>query len=82
MNFFVADLQTAFGAFVAFYLADLGWTKSQVGLALTAGTLAGVMSQIRGGALVDALQWKRALAAFGIVLVGTSALILALLPSP
>jgi hypothetical protein len=25
MNFFLADVQTAFGAFVAFYLADLGW---------------------------------------------------------
>src|ERR1700752_2214723 len=35
MNFFLADVQTAFGAFVAFYLADLGWTKDQVGLALT-----------------------------------------------
>jgi hypothetical protein len=32
MNFFLADVQTAFGAFVAFYLADLGWSKGQVGL--------------------------------------------------
>jgi hypothetical protein len=31
MNFFLADVQTAFGAFVAFYLADLGWSKGQVG---------------------------------------------------
>jgi MFS family permease len=61
MNFFLADVQTAFGAFVAFYLADLGWTKDQVGLALTVGTLAAVISQIPGGALVDALRWKRAL---------------------
>jgi hypothetical protein len=30
MNFFLADVQTAFGAFVAFYLADLGWSKGQV----------------------------------------------------
>src|SRR3979411_3099675 len=52
MNFFLADVQTGFGAFVAFYLADLGWSKSQVGLALTFGTLAGVISQIPGGALV------------------------------
>src|SRR5262249_12704665 len=57
MNFFLADVQTAFGAFVAFYLADLGWSKGQVGLALTVGTLAGVISQIPGGALVDALRW-------------------------
>jgi hypothetical protein len=35
-NFFLADVQTGFGAFVAFYLADLGGTKGQVGLALTA----------------------------------------------
>src|SRR5207249_6472542 len=41
MNFFLADVQTAFGAFVAFYLADLGWPKGQVGLALGIGTLAG-----------------------------------------
>ena len=29
MNFFLADIQTGFGAFVAFYLAELGWPKSQ-----------------------------------------------------
>ena len=33
MNFFVADVQTGFGAFVAFYLAQLGWSKADVGLA-------------------------------------------------
>src|SRR5215831_4624410 len=56
MNFFLADVQTAFGAFIAFYLADLGWSKGQVGLALTVGTLAAVISQIPGGALVDTLH--------------------------
>jgi hypothetical protein len=81
MNFFLADVQTAFGAFVAFYLADLGWSKGQVGLALTVGTLAGVISQIPGGALVDALRWKRGLAAIGIGMLCASALILALMPS-
>jgi MFS family permease len=81
MNFFLADVQTAFGAFVAFYLADLGWSKGQVGLALTVGTLAGVISQIPGGALADALRWKRGLAAIGIGMICVSALILALMPS-
>src|SRR5262245_30027926 len=38
MNFFLADVQTGFGSFVAFYLADLGWSKAQVGLALTTGS--------------------------------------------
>jgi MFS family permease len=81
MNFFLADVQTGFGAFVAFYLADLGGSKDHVGLALTVGTLAGVISQIPGGALVDAQRWKRGLAAIGIGMICASALILALIPS-
>jgi MFS family permease len=81
MNFFLADVQTAFGAFVAFYLADLGWSKAEVGLALTVGTLAGVISQVPGGALADAVRWKRGLAAIGIGMICVSAVILALMPS-
>jgi MFS family permease len=81
MNFFLADVQTGFGAFVAFYLAELGWPKSQVGLALAVGTITGVLAHIPGGALVDVLPWKRALAATGIALICASALILALTPS-
>ena len=37
MNFFLADVQTGFGTFVAFYLAHLGWPERSVGLALTVG---------------------------------------------
>jgi hypothetical protein len=81
MNFFLADVQISFGAFVAFYLSDLGWTEGQVGLALTVGTVAALVSQIPGGALVDALRWKRALAALGIGMIGASALTLAVIPS-
>jgi hypothetical protein len=81
MNFFLADIQTGFGAFVAFYLADLGWEKQQVGLALSVGTAAGLIAHIPGGALVDAVPWKRALAALGITMIAASALIYALVPT-
>jgi MFS family permease len=81
MNFFIADVQTGFGSFVAFYLAQLGWSQASIGAALAAGTITGVLSQIPGGALTDALRWKRALAAAGILMIGTAALILALAPS-
>jgi MFS family permease len=81
MNFFIADVQTGFGTFVAFYLAKLGWSQGDVGLALTIGGIAGVISQLPGGALADAVTWKRALAAFGIALTGAAALILAFVPS-
>ncbi len=81
LNFFLADIQTGFGAFVAFYLADLGWDKGQVGLALSAGTIAGLIAHLPGGALVDWVPWKRGLAAIGIVTIATSALILAFAPT-
>jgi MFS family permease len=81
MNFFLADVQTGFGTFVAFYLAHLGWSERDVGVALTIGGLAGVLSQIPGGALADAVRWKRGLTAIGIVMIGAAALILALAPT-
>ena len=81
MNFFIADVQTGFGTFVAFYLAHLGWSESSIGLALTIGGLAAVMGQIPGGALADAITWKRGLAALGILTIGSAALILALAPN-
>jgi MFS family permease len=80
MNFFVADVQTGFGTFVAFYLAQLGWSAGSVGLALGAGGIAGMLSQIPGGALADAVRWKRGLAAIGILMTAAAALILALAP--
>lgn len=81
MNFFVADAQTGFGTFVAFYLARRGWSQESVGVALAAGGIAGVLSQIPGGALSDAVRWKRGLTAIGILMIGAAALILALAPA-
>jgi MFS family permease len=80
-NFFIADVQTGFGTFVAFYLAHHGWSERGVGIALTVGGLAGVLSQIPGGALADAVTWKRGLLAAGILMIGAAAVILALSPS-
>jgi MFS family permease len=80
-NFFLADVQMSFGSFLAFYLADLGWSKQNVGLALTIGGLAAVAAQIPGGALADALRWKRGLAACGLLMIAAAALVLALWPN-
>jgi MFS family permease len=80
-NFFLADVQVGFGAFVAFYLAGLGWSPASVGVALSAGSLAGVIGQLPGGALADAVRWKRGLVAAGIVMICTAALVLALIPT-
>ena len=81
MNFFIADVQTGFGTFVAFYLAELGWPQSNIGLALSAAGIAGMISQIPGGAIADAISWKRGLAAVGVLITGASALLLGLAPN-
>jgi MFS family permease len=80
-NFFMADVQMGFGAFLAFYLAQFEWSVENVGLALTIGSLTGVLAQIPGGALADAVRWKRGLAALGVLMIAASAIILALRPS-
>ncbi len=81
-NFFVSDMQTGFGSLVAFYLSSLGWSQQAAGLALTVDGLAAVLGQAPAGALADAVNWKRGLAAIGIVAVAAAALTLALAPAP
>jgi predicted MFS family arabinose efflux permease len=80
-NFFIADVQAGFGTFVAFYLASLGWQQENVGLALGVGGLAGVLGQIPGGALADAVSWKRGLVVLGVLAICAAALTLALAPT-
>jgi hypothetical protein len=46
-------------------LADLGWSKEPVGLAMTVGRITGALVLLPGGALTDALPWKRGLAQRG-----------------
>jgi hypothetical protein len=37
LNFFLADVQTGVGPFLAIYLAGHGWNEERVGFALTVG---------------------------------------------
>jgi predicted MFS family arabinose efflux permease len=81
LNFFVADVQTSFGPFVALYLAAQGWPEGRVGLALAVGTLTAIVTQAPGGALVDEVRSKRLLLAASLVLIAVGALIFAFFPS-
>src|SRR5579875_3439231 len=69
LNFFLADVQTSIGPFVAIYLATLHWNNEHVGFALTVASLTGVLFQTPAGALVDHVRAKRELLALGVVLV-------------
>lgn len=78
--FFVADVQTGFGPFVAVYLTAQKWTQTDIGLILTVGGLISLFGQIPGGAILDAMRSPRLAAAVSVILIGISALILALWP--
>ncbi|MGD0135308.1 MAG: MFS transporter, partial [Bryobacteraceae bacterium] len=81
LNFFLADVQTGVGPFLAIYLAGYEWNEERVGLALTVGGLAGILMQTPAGALVDRLRSKRALIAVGIAALASGALLIAFLPT-
>jgi MFS family permease len=80
-TFFVADIQTGFGPFVAIYLTTQKWNQADIGLILAAGSIAGLVSQLPGGWLVDIAPSKRRAAMLAVAGIGASALLIALLPS-
>ena len=79
-TFFVADVQTGWGPFVAAYLTSQGWLQFDIGLILTIGTMAAFALQVPLGALVDWVSAKRLLAAVAVSAISASALLLAVLP--
>jgi MFS family permease len=80
LNFFLADVQTGVGPFVAIVLASQGLGAKAIGIALTCGGLGGVLSQIPVGAWVDATRHKRGLLAGAVLVTAGSAIVLALGP--
>ena len=80
LNFFVANLQTGFGPFIAVYLTTQKWTQGEIGVALSVGSAATLLAQVPAGALVDAMPRKRLAAALALALVGLSAALLAVWP--
>jgi MFS family permease len=81
LNFFLADVQTGVGPFLAIYLAGYGWNEERVGLALTVGGIAGILAQTPAGALVDQIHRKRTLIAAGVGALVLGALLIAFAPT-
>jgi MFS family permease len=76
LNFFLADVQTGLGPFLAAYLASGGWNPERVGFALTLGGLVTVACQTPAGAVVDSARRKRALLAFSLSVLVAGAILL------
>jgi MFS family permease len=80
VNLFTAAVLAGFGPFVAVFLADRGWSQQDIGFVLSAAGIAGLLSQIPGGELLDATRSKRLLVGAGTLMLAGGALIIAFRP--
>jgi len=81
VNFFLAGILAGFGPYVAVYLADQKWTQEKIGFVLSASALAGLLSQVPGGELLDTTRSKRVIVALGVIVVAISAMIIEFRPN-
>jgi MFS family permease len=80
LNFLLAALLMGFGPFVGLYLAGQGWMPANVGLILTVSGLAGLLTQVPAGELIDMVKSKRVLVGTGAAAVTVGILTLGLRP--
>jgi MFS family permease len=80
LNFFLAALLMGFGPFVAVKLADRGWVPASIGLVLTASGVAGLLTQVPAGELIDISRSKRMLVGMSTTAIISGVLIFGLRP--
>jgi hypothetical protein len=71
VNLLLAAALSSFGPYVAVFLAEQDWTQPNIGFVLTAAGFAGLLAQLPGGGLLDAMRSKQtavALKATGLAL--------------
>jgi MFS family permease len=78
--FFLADVQTGFGPFIAVYLTSQKWTQVDIGLVLSMSGIIALIGQMPGGALVDWARSERLVAGVALMGIAGAALTYALLP--
>lgn len=60
LNFFLADVQSGLGPFLAVYLiASEDWNAADIGIVMTISGIATLVAQTPAGALIDATHYKR-----------------------
>jgi MFS family permease len=80
LNFFLAALLMGIGPFVAVKLADRGWVPASIGLVLTASGVAGLLTQVPAGELIDISRSKRMLVGMATTAIISGVLIFGLRP--
>jgi predicted MFS family arabinose efflux permease len=78
LNFFLADVRTGVGPFLAVYLASaLHWPPARIGVALAAMSVGSLLVQTPAGALIDGSTRKRCVVVAAAGVVSASCLVMA-----
>lgn len=78
--FFLADVQTGFGPFIAVYLTTQKWTQVEIGFVLSIGGVVALLGQMPGGAIVDAVRSTRLVVGAAVAAIACCALAYAAAP--
>jgi MFS family permease len=82
LNLFLADVRDGVGPYLSVYLkASQHWNPAQIGIAMSASTIATVIAQTPAGALIDRLRQKRTLIVLAAAFVSLGCIGIALIPT-
>lgn len=82
LNFFLADVRTGVGPFMATYLmASLHWNPADIGVAMAIMGIATLVAETPCGALADSVKEKRLLIVIASTLVALSCIGITILPN-
>lgn len=80
LNFFLADVRTGLGPYLAVYLLTVrNWNEAQIGIVMSISAIAGILAETPAGALIDAIRAKRAAVVVAALAVTGGSLLLPLL---
>ncbi|WP_336797875.1 MFS transporter [Erwinia aphidicola] len=82
LNFFIADVRDGLGPFLGIFLVSHHWQADDIGLVMTAGSLAGLLATFPSGMIVDATRHKRLLIIVSSLLITFSTQMLWYFPTP
>jgi predicted MFS family arabinose efflux permease len=81
LNFLMADVRDGVGPYLSVFLkGSQHWQPGDIGMAMSASSIAAALCQIPAGMMVDSLRIKRLLVATSGLLVAAGCLIIAFLP--
>jgi MFS family permease len=81
-NFFLADVQTGLGPFLAAYLASEGWKSGRIGLVMTFGGVFPILLQGPAGAIIDKLKARRLVLSVAVLVLALGAVLLSVTAAP